>query len=179
MLDESARGVYVISVTPFDDRGALDLDGTDRLIDYYAGTGVDGITILGVMGEAPKLAHEEAIAFARRVITRADRLPVVVGVSSPGLASLAALTKGGLNTVTRSLAIEFADRGVRVNAVAPGVVATPMHPAETHEFLAGLQPMGRIGEIQNVVDAVLYLEAASFVTGEILHVDGGAHAGCW
>ena len=61
MLDESARGVYVISVTPFDDRGALDLDGTDRLIDFYAGTGVDGITILGVMGEAPKLAHEEAI----------------------------------------------------------------------------------------------------------------------
>ena len=93
MLDESARGVYVISVTPFDDRGALDLDGTDRLIDYYAGTGVDGITILGVMGEAPKLAHEEAIAFARHVIARAGKLPVVVGVSSPGLASLAALTK--------------------------------------------------------------------------------------
>jgi NAD(P)-dependent dehydrogenase (short-subunit alcohol dehydrogenase family) len=94
-------------------------------------------------------------------------------------AALAALTKGGLNAVTRSLAIEFADRGVRVNAVAPGVIKTPMHAVETHEFLAGLHPMGRMGEIQEVVDAVLYLEAAAFVTGEILHVDGGAHAGCW
>ena len=94
-------------------------------------------------------------------------------------AALAALTKGGLNAVTRSLAIEFADRGVRVNAVAPGVIKTPMHTAETHEFLAGLHPMQRMGEIQEVVDAVFYLETAAFVTGEILHVDGGAHAGRW
>jgi 4-hydroxy-tetrahydrodipicolinate synthase len=93
MLNESARGVYIISVTPFDERGALDLDGTDRLIDFYARTGVDGITILGVMGEAPKLGHAEAVAFARRVIARAGRLPVVAGVSAPGLASLAELTK--------------------------------------------------------------------------------------
>jgi len=93
MFDESARGVYLISVTPFDKRGTLDLDGTDRLIDFYAGSGVDGLTILGMMGEAPKLTHEEAVAFARRVIARAGKLPVVVGVSAPGLASLAALTK--------------------------------------------------------------------------------------
>jgi 4-hydroxy-tetrahydrodipicolinate synthase len=93
MLTESARGVYIISVTPFDERGALDLDGTDRLIDFYIKAGADGITILGMMGEAPKLAHEEAVAFARRVVARAGKLPVVVGVSAPGLASLAALTK--------------------------------------------------------------------------------------
>jgi 4-hydroxy-tetrahydrodipicolinate synthase len=93
MLNESARGVYIISVTPFDERGGLDLDGTDRLIDFYAGCGINGLTILGMMGEAPKLAHEEAVAFARRVIARAGRLPVVVGVSAPGLASLAALTQ--------------------------------------------------------------------------------------
>src|SRR5499427_2928057 len=93
MLDESARGVYVIAVTPFDERGTLDLDGTDRLIDFYAKTGADGLTILGVMGEAPKLSHEEAVAFTRRVIARAGRLPVVVGESAPGLASLSALTK--------------------------------------------------------------------------------------
>ena len=92
-------------------------------------------------------------------------------------AALAALTKGGLNAVTRSLAIEYAQRGVRVNAVAPGVIRTPMHAPETHTFLAGLQPMGRMGETQDVVDAVLYLEKATFVTGEILHVDGGASAG--
>ncbi|MEV0232042.1 SDR family oxidoreductase [Nonomuraea sp. NPDC050786] len=92
-------------------------------------------------------------------------------------AALAALTKGGLNSVTKSLAIEYASRGVRVNAVAPGVIRTPMHPAETHEFLAGLHPVGRMGEIHDVVDAIVYLETASFVTGEILHVDGGQSAG--
>lgn len=94
-------------------------------------------------------------------------------------AALAALTKGGLNAVTRSLAIEYATRGVRVNAVAPGVVRTPMHAPATHQFLSGLQPMGRMGEAQDVVDAVLYLEKARFVTGGILHVDGGASSGHW
>jgi NAD(P)-dependent dehydrogenase (short-subunit alcohol dehydrogenase family) len=94
-------------------------------------------------------------------------------------AAMASITKGGLSAVTRSLAIEYADRGIRVNAVAPGVIQTPMHPPETHKFLAGLHPMGRMGTIQEVVDAVLYLESAAFVTGEIIHVDGGAHAGHW
>jgi NAD(P)-dependent dehydrogenase (short-subunit alcohol dehydrogenase family) len=93
--------------------------------------------------------------------------------------ALASLTKGGLDAVTRSLAIEYADKGIRVNAVAPGVIKTPMHPPETHAFLAGLHPMGRMGEIREVVEAVLYLESAGFVTGETLHVDGGAHAGHW
>lgn len=93
--------------------------------------------------------------------------------------ALASLTKGGLDAVTRSLAIEFADKGIRVNAVAPGVINTPMHPPETHAFLAGLHPMHRMGEIQDIVDAVMYLESATFVTGETLHVDGGAHAGHW
>ncbi len=94
-------------------------------------------------------------------------------------AAMASLTKGGLNAVTRAMAIEYADKGVRVNAVAPGVIKTPMHAPETHAFLAGLHPMNRVGEIQEVVEAVLYLETAAFVTGEILHVDGGAHAGRW
>jgi NAD(P)-dependent dehydrogenase (short-subunit alcohol dehydrogenase family) len=92
-------------------------------------------------------------------------------------AGLAAVTKGGLNALTKSLAIEVAKRGVRVNAVAPGAVKTPMHTPATHDFLAKLHPMGRMGEVQEIVDAVLYLEAASFVTGEVLHVDGGAAAG--
>src|SRR5260221_8232328 len=93
MLDESVRGVYIISVTLFDKRGALDLDSTDRLIDFYVGSGADGLTILGMMGEAPKLTPEEAVAFAPRVISPAPNLPVAVGVSAPGLASPAALTK--------------------------------------------------------------------------------------
>jgi NAD(P)-dependent dehydrogenase (short-subunit alcohol dehydrogenase family) len=90
---------------------------------------------------------------------------------------LASLTKGGLNAATKSLAIEYAKRGVRVNAVAPGVIKTPMHSAETHAALASLHPVGRMGDISDVVDAVLYLESAGFVTGEILHVDGGQSAG--
>ncbi len=90
---------------------------------------------------------------------------------------LAALTKGGLNAATRSLAVEYAKRGVRVNAVAPGVIKTPMHAPEMHGFLAGLHPVGRMGDIADVIDAVLYLDTAGFVTGEILHVDGGQSAG--
>jgi NAD(P)-dependent dehydrogenase (short-subunit alcohol dehydrogenase family) len=90
---------------------------------------------------------------------------------------LASLTKGGLSAATKSLAIEFAKKGVRVNAVSPGVIKTPMHKPETHEFLANLHPVGRMGEIRDVVDAVLYLEGAGFVTGETLHVDGGQSAG--
>jgi NAD(P)-dependent dehydrogenase (short-subunit alcohol dehydrogenase family) len=94
-------------------------------------------------------------------------------------AALTAITKGGINAVTRSLAIEYADKDIRVNAVAPGAIRTPMHANDTHGFLATLHPMGRIGEIREIVDAVLYLEDAAFVTGEILHVDGGANAGRW
>ena len=91
--------------------------------------------------------------------------------------ALAALTKGGLNAVTKSLAIEYAARGIRVNTVSLGVIRTPMHPAETHDTLAGLHPLGRMGDISDIVNAIVYLENAPFVTGEILHVDGGQSAG--
>lgn len=90
---------------------------------------------------------------------------------------LASLTKGGLSAATRSLAIEYAKRGIRVNAVSPGIIKSPMHPIETHEALAALHPVGHIGELSDIVEAVLYLESAGFVTGEILHVDGGQSAG--
>ncbi|MER7675898.1 MULTISPECIES: SDR family NAD(P)-dependent oxidoreductase [unclassified Streptomyces] len=90
---------------------------------------------------------------------------------------LASLTKGGLQSATKSLAIEYATRNIRVNAVSPGTIKTPMHPAETHEVLASLHPVGRMGEASDVADAVVYLENAPFVTGEILHVDGGMSAG--
>jgi NAD(P)-dependent dehydrogenase (short-subunit alcohol dehydrogenase family) len=91
--------------------------------------------------------------------------------------AMASLTKGGLNAVTKSLAIEYAGRGIRVNTVALGTIATPMHPASTHDALGAMHPLGRIGEVKDVVDAVVYLENAPFVTGEILHVDGGQSAG--
>lgn len=92
---------------------------------------------------------------------------------------LATLSKGGLDAVTRGLAIEYAKRGIRVNAVSPGIIRTPMHPAEAHGFLDRLHPVGRMGEISDIADAVLYLERAGFVTGETLRVDGGQHAGRW
>jgi NAD(P)-dependent dehydrogenase (short-subunit alcohol dehydrogenase family) len=91
--------------------------------------------------------------------------------------ALASLTKGGLNAATKALAVEYADRGIRANAVALGVIRTPMHDPASYDALAALHPVGRLGEIEDVVDAVLYLENAPFVTGEILHVDGGQSAG--
>jgi NAD(P)-dependent dehydrogenase (short-subunit alcohol dehydrogenase family) len=90
---------------------------------------------------------------------------------------LASLTKGGLSAATRSLAIEYAGRGIRVNAVSPGIIKTPMHAVETHAQLAELHPVGRMGEISDIVGAILYLESAGFVTGETIHVDGGQSAG--
>ncbi len=90
---------------------------------------------------------------------------------------LASLTKGGLNAATKSLAIEYAGRGICVNAVSPGVIKSPMNPVEMHEALDALHPIGHMGEISDIVEAILYLESAQFVTGEILHVDGGQSAG--
>jgi NAD(P)-dependent dehydrogenase (short-subunit alcohol dehydrogenase family) len=94
-------------------------------------------------------------------------------------ASIPMITKGGLEAVTRSLAIEYAKDGIRVNAVAPGVVETPMHENDPKEVLKGLSPMGRVSSIGDIVDAVLYVTEAANVTGEILHVDGGSHVGKW
>src|SRR3954469_4936941 len=90
---------------------------------------------------------------------------------------LAALTKGGINAATKSLAIEYAKKGIRVNAVAPGNIKTPMHAPEIHEALRAFNPIGRIGETTDVADAILFLDSAPFITGEILHVDGGQSAG--
>jgi NAD(P)-dependent dehydrogenase (short-subunit alcohol dehydrogenase family) len=94
--------------------------------------------------------------------------------------ALTALTKGGLAAVTKSLAVEYASRGIRVNAVAPGIIQTPVHPAESYTpgALAGkLPPLGRVGQVSDIVDGILYLESAPYVTGEVLHIDGGRTAG--
>jgi NAD(P)-dependent dehydrogenase (short-subunit alcohol dehydrogenase family) len=93
--------------------------------------------------------------------------------------SVAMMTKGGLEAVTRSLAMEYAKQGIRVNAVAPGVVDTPMHEGQSEDFLKTWQPMGQISEVKDIVDAIVYLTEAGQVTGEVLHVDGGAHVGKW
>ena len=94
-------------------------------------------------------------------------------------AAVPMITKGGLNAVIKSLAIEYAKEGIRFNAVAPGIVDTPMHTDDPKEFLKTLQPMGKIASVKDVVGAVLFLAHAGQVTGEVLHVDGGSHAGRW
>jgi NAD(P)-dependent dehydrogenase (short-subunit alcohol dehydrogenase family) len=130
-------------------------------------TGFFHITQLAV-AEMEKRASGHVVQITTSLVDHADaRVPSV----------LASLTKGGLNAATKSLAIEYARRGIRVNAVALGVIKTPMHREEEYEALAALHPIGRMGEISDVIDAVLYLERAAFVTGEILHVDGGQSAG--
>ncbi|MDR5855263.1 SDR family oxidoreductase [Caballeronia sp. LZ062] len=97
--------------------------------------------------------------------------------SSRSPAFIAMLTKGGMNAATKSMAIEYAARGIRVNAVAPGVIRTPMHDPAMVEKLAAFHPMNKLGEVEDIVRGVLYLEDAAFTTGEILHVDGGLIAG--
>jgi len=99
----------------------------------------------------------------------------IAGVS----AAVQIMVKGGLNAVTRALAMEYALDGIRVNTVAPGVINTPMHAKETHDSLRDLHPARRIGEVKEIVDAVLFLTDATFTSGEVVHVDGGAHAGKW
>jgi NAD(P)-dependent dehydrogenase (short-subunit alcohol dehydrogenase family) len=88
-------------------------------------------------------------------------------------------SKGAINAATKSLAIEYASAGLRFNAIGAGIIDTPMHQPENHDALKGLHPISRLGRVQEIVDALIYLESAAFVTGEVIHVDGGAHAGKW
>ncbi len=95
------------------------------------------------------------------------------------MASLPMITKGGLNAITKSLALEFASDNIRVNAVSPGVVDTPLHATNSKDYLRSLSPMGTITAVQEIVDGVVYLTESSNITGEVLHVDNGAHLGKW
>ncbi|MFI8297877.1 SDR family NAD(P)-dependent oxidoreductase [Streptomyces nigra] len=145
-------------------------DYTDE--DYVAVTGInlDGVFHLTQRAVPHLLAQGggHVVSITTSLVDNADsRVPSV----------LASLSKGGIQAATKSLAVEYATRGIRFNAVSPGTIKTPMHPEETHEFLSALHPVGHMGEVSDVVDAVLYLESAPFVTGEILHVDGGMSAG--
>ena len=146
-------------------------DYTDEDYEAVAGVNLRGFFDISRSAIAAMLAHGDGghlVNVSTSLVDHANsRVP----------AALASLTKGGLTAVTKSLAIEYAARGIRVNAVALGIIRTPMHPADTYQTLAGMHPLGRMGEIDDVVDAIVYLEQAPFVTGEILHVDGGQSAG--
>src|SRR5262249_43121357 len=119
---------------------------------------------------------EMTCLYGGHVVNVTATLAEVADSSTPTV--LAALTKGGLAAATRSLAIEYASFGIRVNAVSPGIIQTPVYPAESYEALGGrLAPLGRAGQVSDVVDAVLFLESSPYITGEILHIDGGQTAG--
>jgi NAD(P)-dependent dehydrogenase (short-subunit alcohol dehydrogenase family) len=143
---------------------------TEADYEVYLGTNVTGFFHMTQLAIAQM--EKQASGHVVQISTSLVDNPIA-GVPSV----LASLTKGGLNAATRSLAIEYALRGIRVNAIALGNIKTPMHPAETHAQLAAMHPMDRMGEISDIVDAIFYLESANFVTGEILHVDGGQSAG--
>src|SRR6202008_2610325 len=96
-----------------------------------------------------------------------------------GTAAVATLAKGGLETITRHLAMEYSKDGIRVNAIAPGVVYTPLHRDTPQDVMESLSPMGRPSSVKDITDAVMYLTDAETVTGDILYVDGGAHFGRW
>ncbi|MGW2524855.1 SDR family NAD(P)-dependent oxidoreductase [Streptomyces sp. NPDC001617] len=146
---------------------------TDYTTEDYAA--VTGINLTGVFHLTQQAIPHLLAQGGGHIVNITTSLVDNADVNVPSV--LASLTKGGLQSATKSLAIEYATRGIRVNAVSPGTIKTPMHPEETHEFLAALHPVGRMGEVSDIVDAVLFLETAPFVTGEILHVDGGMSAG--
>jgi NAD(P)-dependent dehydrogenase (short-subunit alcohol dehydrogenase family) len=146
-------------------------DYTDEDYDAVTGVNLRGFFELSRSAVAAMLSREGGGHLVNISTSLVDH------ARSQSPSALASLTKGGLNAVTKALAVEYADRGIRSNAVALGVIRTPMHPPSTYEALAAMHPLGRLGEIDDVVDAIVYLENASFVTGEILHVDGGQSAG--
>ena len=114
--------------------------------------------------------------YGGHVVNISATLAEVANSHAPSV--LAALTKGGLAAATRSLAVEYASRGIRVNAVSPGIIQTPVYPTDSYEGLGDrLPPLGRVGQVSDVVDAILFLESSPYITGEILHVDGGQTAG--
>ncbi len=146
---------------------------TDYTLDDYAA--VSAVNLAGFFHITQRAIRQMVAQGSGHVVSITTSLVDHADSTSPSV--LTSLTKGGLAAATRALATEYASRGVRVNAVAPGVVETPAHDHSSYDAIAAAQPLGRVAEIGDIVDAVLYLERATFVTGETLHVDGGRVAG--
>jgi NAD(P)-dependent dehydrogenase (short-subunit alcohol dehydrogenase family) len=134
------------------------------------------VNLTGFFWLTQRVIAEMATRYGGHVISVLAAPTEVANCGTPTV--LAALTNGGLAAATRSLAIEYAAYGIRVNAVSPGVIQTPVHPPESHEDLGSrLPPLGRAGQLSDVADGVLFLESSPYITGEILHIDGGQAAG--
>ncbi|HSZ42436.1 MAG TPA: SDR family oxidoreductase [Trebonia sp.] len=137
---------------------------------------ITGVNLTGWFWLTQRAITEMLARDGGHVVNISATIAEVANSSTP--AGLTALTKGGLAAATRSLAIEYAARGIRVNAVSPGIIQTPMHPAESYADLGDeMPPIGRVGQVSDVVDAVLFLESSAYITGEVLHIDGGQVAG--
>jgi NAD(P)-dependent dehydrogenase (short-subunit alcohol dehydrogenase family) len=163
-VDSLVNNAGVFMSKPFTDYTAADY----ALITGVNLAGFFWLTQLAIT-EMLRRGRGHVINISATVAARADS-------GSPSV--LTALTKGGLAAATKSLAIEYASRGIRVNAISPGIIQTPMHPAESYASLGDrMPPIGRVGQISDVVDAILFLESAPYITGEIVHVDGGQIAG--
>jgi len=147
---------------------------TDYTAEDYAL--VVGVNLTGFFWLTQRAIAEMATQYGGHVVNISATLAEIANSSTPSV--LAALTKGGLAAATRSLAVEYASRGIRVNAVSLGIIQTPVHPADSYEGLGDrLPPLGRVGQVSDVVDGILFLESSTYITGEILHIDGGQIAG--
>ena len=137
---------------------------------------ITGVNLTGFFWLTQRVIAEMVTRYGGHVVNISATLAEVANSSAPSV--LAALTKGGLAAATRSLAVEYASRGVRVNAVSPGIIQTPAHPPDTYDGLGDrLPPLGRVGQVSDVVDGILFLESSPYITGEIVHIDGGQIAG--
>ena len=147
---------------------------TDYTAEDYAQ--VVGVNLGGFFWLTQRAIAEMLKQHGGHVVNISATIAEYANSSTPSV--LTALTKGGLAAATRSLAVEYAARGIRVNAVSPGIIQTPVHPAETYQGLGDqLPPLGHVGQVSDVVGGILFLEASPFITGEILHIDGGQSAG--
>ena len=163
-IDTLVNNAGVFIAKPFTDYTAAD----------YAT--VVGVNLAGFFWLTQRAIAEMATRYGGHVVS-VSASPAEVAQAGPP-AVLTALARGGLAAATRSLAIEYAAYGIRVNAVSPGIIATPAHPADTYDRLGGrLPPLGRVGQVSDVVDGVLFLESSPYITGETLHIDGGQAAG--
>ena len=147
---------------------------TDYTAEDYAL--VVGVNLTGFFWLTQRVIAEMLTRGGGHVVNITTTLADYADSSVPSV--LTSLTKGGLASATKSLAVEYASRGIRVNAVSPGIIQTPMHPADSYDELGDrLPPLGRVGQVSDVVDGILFLEASPYITGEILHIDGGQIAG--